>query len=193
MHNIEYKFILSSWISVIRHGSIIPANFTCSMLKADIKRLFPCTFILVWILLSHLLQVWLSGHRLSCHGLGSRTRGSMCGVLSVLLVGHRARYFWETTALLLNYHVLVLPIKNVVVQNTVIASLLFKEILVQVRVLIIRENPDEVSFAFVLQNWFFNHSIVWSFSFSVGFNWEGTFLVVFRRRNTSSNAIQLLL
>lgn len=47
--------------------------------------------------------------------------------------------------------VLVLVIEDVVVQDIVIASFFFKEITVQMRMLVIRIDPDEVAFPFVFK------------------------------------------
>ena len=83
-------------------------------------------------------------------------------------------------------------VEDVVVQDVVIASFFFKEVAIEMRVLVVRIDPKKVTFSLILKYRLFYEGIVGPLYLCGWFDWEGTPLIVLVRVS-SAKAIELLL
>ena len=114
--------------------------------------------------------------------------------LSLPIIAIQIRHRWAAV-FSIDRHVFVLLIENVVVEYIIVASLFLKEVSVEVHMLLIRIDTDEVAPTLVLEHWFLNHGVIWTFYFCWGFNREGTSLMVSSTTSLpiTTEAIQFLL
>ena len=92
----------------------------------------------------------------------------------------------------INRHIFVLAMKDVIVQDVIIASLLLEEITINVCVLFIRINANKAASSCILKDRLFNHCIIRSFCFTRWLNWEWASLI-FPLSAGASITIQFLL
>ena len=92
----------------------------------------------------------------------------------------------------IDWHILVLIVEDVVVQDVIVASLFLEEVAEDMCVLFIRVDSDEATFSLILKYRLFNHEIVRPLSFGRRLDWKWAPLILPRGIGTTKT-IELLL